>query len=579
MLKRFRSRLDVRERVLVPCPADRAGHGKCLRGQHRLLHRHRRRRGEDGRHPQQRRDSRTSNDSCNADPTRSTARRSSTASVSAADLGFASVASGEIATDAVNGSEVAANAIDSDEILDNSLTLFDLGQDSVNGRRDRHRRGHERGARRQLGRRREDPQRSSITAFDLDGGEVERRDHPELGLRRQRPLPRRRHLRARRRCPATRCSSRSTPTSPTGSCSPASGSIDGRRHPREGLQPHRGGLPAAQQHPGRDPDDHALGEIEQASGSGQTARRADRLGGSSRPEGGPGPSNQGGAMLARLRPRLTFANVCSFLALLLALGTGGAYAADTVFSTDIVDGEVKTADIDNNAVTTAKIRADGVREPDIQDGAVGGAAIATGAVGTLEIATDAVQATEVADGAIDSRRDRRQHARLRRYRRKRHRYLGARLERGRDRRDRRRRGRVVGDRVVQLVGADEIASGVVGGSEIASNAVAGGDVANDEPDRGRPQRRRRQRHDHLSAPASPTATVQSSLNLNVPGADDRRRRWSSRFAGAACPPACLDRRRGVLAERPGAWPQVLQLHRAAPRRRSTRLPIRLMTFD
>ena len=49
--------------------------------------------------------------------------------------------------------------------------------------------------------------------------------------------------------------------------------------------------------------------------------------------------------------RLTFANVCSFLALLIALGTGSAYAANTVFSTDIVDGEVKTADLDNNAVT------------------------------------------------------------------------------------------------------------------------------------------------------------------------------------------------------------------------------------
>ena len=53
-------------------------------------------------------------------------------------------------------------------------------------------------------------------------------------------------------------------------------------------------------------------------------------------------------MLATLRARLTFANVCSFLALLIALGTGSAYAANTVFSDDIVNGEVKTADIDNN---------------------------------------------------------------------------------------------------------------------------------------------------------------------------------------------------------------------------------------
>jgi hypothetical protein len=55
------------------------------------------------------------------------------------------------------------------------------------------------------------------------------------------------------------------------------------------------------------------------------------------------------------RTRLTFANVCSFLALVIALGTGGAYAANTVFSTDIVDGEVKTADLANNSVRTGKI--------------------------------------------------------------------------------------------------------------------------------------------------------------------------------------------------------------------------------
>ena len=45
-------------------------------------------------------------------------------------------------------------------------------------------------------------------------------------------------------------------------------------------------------------------------------------------------------MAHRLLRALTFSNVCSFLALTIALGTGTAYAANTVFSTDIVDGEV-----------------------------------------------------------------------------------------------------------------------------------------------------------------------------------------------------------------------------------------------
>jgi hypothetical protein len=53
-----------------------------------------------------------------------------------------------------------------------------------------------------------------------------------------------------------------------------------------------------------------------------------------------------------------------------------AYAANTVFSTDIKDGEVKTPDIANNAVTATKIK----------DGEVKAAEIATDAVGASELA-------------------------------------------------------------------------------------------------------------------------------------------------------------------------------------------------
>jgi hypothetical protein len=56
------------------------------------------------------------------------------------------------------------------------------------------------------------------------------------------------------------------------------------------------------------------------------------------------------APVLALRRNLTFANVCSFVALVVALGTGSAYAANTVFSTDIVDQEVKTPDLDTGAV-------------------------------------------------------------------------------------------------------------------------------------------------------------------------------------------------------------------------------------
>ena len=71
--------------------------------------------------------------------------------------------------------------------------------------------------------------------------------------------------------------------------------------------------------------------------------------------------------MTRLKSRLTFANVCSFLALLIALGTGSAYAANTVFSTDIVDGEVKSADIGSNQVKAPDVAADAVDGSNILD--------------------------------------------------------------------------------------------------------------------------------------------------------------------------------------------------------------------
>ena len=78
------------------------------------------------------------------------------------------------------------------------------------------------------------------------------------------------------------------------------------------------------------------------------------------------------------------------LALLLALTAGTAYAANTVFSTDIVDGEVKTPDIASNAVATGKIGnnqvfpAD-VRDDTLPDGGLAAADLAENAVGTSEL--------------------------------------------------------------------------------------------------------------------------------------------------------------------------------------------------
>jgi len=89
------------------------------------------------------------------------------------------------------------------------------------------------------------------------------------------------------------------------------------------------------------------------------------------------------------------------LALLLVLTGGTAYALDgsnTVFSDDIVDGQVKTPDLDADAVVSAKILDNQVRGRDIADGSVQEAEIAGGAVRTGEIANGQVQAEDLADG-------------------------------------------------------------------------------------------------------------------------------------------------------------------------------------
>ena len=56
------------------------------------------------------------------------------------------------------------------------------------------------------------------------------------------------------------------------------------------------------------------------------------------------------------------------LALFLVIAGGTAYAADTVFSTDIVDGEVKSVDIGNNQVQSADVRNGALNDEDVAQG-------------------------------------------------------------------------------------------------------------------------------------------------------------------------------------------------------------------
>jgi len=94
-------------------------------------------------------------------------------------------------------------------------------------------------------------------------------------------------------------------------------------------------------------------------------------------------------MVSRLRSRLTYANVMSTVAVFGVLAGGTAYAANTIRSTDIVDGEIGSADVKDNSINTFDVHSfigadviDGTLEDqDVGQGAFVGF---TAVIGTIE---------------------------------------------------------------------------------------------------------------------------------------------------------------------------------------------------
>ena len=90
------------------------------------------------------------------------------------------------------------------------------------------------------------------------------------------------------------------------------------------------------------------------------------------------------------RPRLTYANIVSTLALFLALGGGAAYAAN----------KIQSGDIAANAVKSVNLAPEAVRTPDILKRAIVSGKLAVGAVRSNQIADGAVSARQIGDRAV-----------------------------------------------------------------------------------------------------------------------------------------------------------------------------------
>jgi hypothetical protein len=96
-------------------------------------------------------------------------------------------------------------------------------------------------------------------------------------------------------------------------------------------------------------------------------------------------------MLRKLRSKATFANVAAALALFLSLSTGAAYAThERIFSSDIVDGQVKRPDIGTGAVSTRKVA----------DGMITRAKLAAGSVTGAKVADNSLTGADVQEGTL-----------------------------------------------------------------------------------------------------------------------------------------------------------------------------------
>lgn len=112
----------------------------------------------------------------------------------------------------------------------------------------------------------------------------------------------------------------------------------------------------------------------------------------------------------KFQERLTFANVVSVLALILALaGTGGAaYAAGKIGSAQIKNDAVKTWHIDNGHVRTPDLQKDAVRGHKVRNGSLTGADLRNGSVGPADLNAKAraglaeAGANVAAGGAVNS---------------------------------------------------------------------------------------------------------------------------------------------------------------------------------
>jgi hypothetical protein len=108
-------------------------------------------------------------------------------------------------------------------------------------------------------------------------------------------------------------------------------------------------------------------------------------------------------MRQRIRAHLSYANVMATIAVFLVLSGGTAVAlngSNTVFSDDIVNGEVKEADVGQGAVASAEIKDDSIVAGDVAPNALNSARIADGSLTGTDVATDSLTGADIGESTL-----------------------------------------------------------------------------------------------------------------------------------------------------------------------------------
>jgi hypothetical protein len=110
--------------------------------------------------------------------------------------------------------------------------------------------------------------------------------------------------------------------------------------------------------------------------------------------------------------RISYANVTATLALVMAMSTGGAFAAAKIGSSDIAKnaikskhikaGAVQNSDLGANAVTTDKVLDGTLTGADVKDGSLTGGDVTDGSLTGTDIQDNSLTGTDIQDGSVGS---------------------------------------------------------------------------------------------------------------------------------------------------------------------------------